>query len=807
MKSKNNTYRTKGRAVFLAAIMVLSVFAMPLALSGAGAAMPTLSEESYDRTAEDGDRLYQGQIVALNTTGTFDSEEEIDLFTTARNSDGDRVLDDFISIEEVEQAASGDYYVLLDTEELDTGTYAVSQGSEGDRISGGTAVDAVRFTITEQAITAEFEDDTAATSGGNSEVDFEVSSRQRNTYAINVSADGFDADDLVGIFNHSGAIGPNLGPSDTDGDNSLLNRSAVANNAGSSGYVIIDDDEDVLTILDGEQDFTLDFDDVDADEYEFVVEVLDSTAAASDTIEVRDTGDEDASFTQGNFEVTQGDIAEITVEYDNGPDDGLIVIGDIDDDGYQLNVTLDDLGDDDEVTLYFNTYLAGLDGADIEKVITLSEASSDAGASINYTAPATEEHSDVNLGGDILDTGSYELAAVPDASIDFNDATDEATDIATLFIEDRTGSSMNLWTASAENAEDIEDLDDINDAVENGLLTETDTVASQDYLVHEIGAVGLSGLIGQNEAYDHDEVDVTDAFLESIVQDRPRDLADNTTTNFSVMLEQTNPTSNREAKRLNLTSQDTVDAMTVLFDKESNTYYVMLDISEAEFTRSISDEDEFDATINIKDARLLDVDTDDFSSTREYENNAWDSAGQVVEYLDRDGEFDLQNVDGDDYVVVENAEEQEVTGEVNVAPGSELTIRLRGTDGASFVKSNSDVVVNSDRTFTAVFDFSDRNIDDQFSAVLRSQGTLDEEDGLVVEQHADEPADDDDAVDDEPADDDDAVDDDADDDVVDDADDEEPEDDATDDETPGFGALVALVALIGAALLAARRQN
>ncbi|MFO7834025.1 MAG: PGF-CTERM sorting domain-containing protein, partial [Halohasta sp.] len=35
----------------------------------------------------------------------------------------------------------------------------------------------------------------------------------------------------------------------------------------------------------------------------------------------------------------------------------------------------------------------------------------------------------------------------------------------------------------------------------------------------------------------------------------------------------------------------------------------------------------------------------------------------------------------------------------------------------------------------------------------------------------------------------------------------EEEEDSTDDETPGFGALVALVALIGAALLAARRQN
>jgi len=76
---------------------------------------------------------------------------------------------------------------------------------------------------------------------------------------------------------------------------------------------------------------------------------------------------------------------------------------------------------------------------------------------------------------------------------------------------------------------------------------------------------------------------------------------------------------------------------------------------------------------------------------------------------------------------------------------------------------------------------------------------------LGVEDPVDDEADDeDDVVDD----DDDVVDDD--DDVVDDDDDVVDDDDDVedvDDETPGFGALVALVALIGAALLAVRRQN
>jgi len=61
--------------------------------------------------------------------------------------------------------------------------------------------------------------------------------------------------------------------------------------------------------------------------------------------------------------VTQGDVAEITVELDN-TQNGTVVIGNAEDDNYQANISItdgvDDADDaDGEVTILFNTYTAG----------------------------------------------------------------------------------------------------------------------------------------------------------------------------------------------------------------------------------------------------------------------------------------------------------------------------------------------------------------------------------------------------------------------------------------------------------------
>jgi len=207
--------------------MMLSMIAVPLAFSGVAAAnQPTTADTDFDRQANNpNERLYQGQVVTFDAdTTSFSGLNQVDLFTTSRDDNNDRVLDSFVQLEDVEPSSNGGNYVKVDTGALDAGSYSLSTGNEGGNVENG----AINFTVTEQTVNAEFKSDSATDSGADSEVVFEVSSDQRNVYAINVSADGLDYEDLVKAFNQSGAA-PGLGTE----LNGINNRTAISQ-AGAS---------------------------------------------------------------------------------------------------------------------------------------------------------------------------------------------------------------------------------------------------------------------------------------------------------------------------------------------------------------------------------------------------------------------------------------------------------------------------------------------------------------------------------------------------------------------------------------------
>ena len=109
-RNNDNSYRTKGRAVFLAAIMVLSVIAVPLAFSGAAAAnQPSTAEEDFDiQPTNDGERLYKGQVATFDADDTsFAGDGQIDLYTTSRDDNNKRILDTFVQIEDVDAKRVG----------------------------------------------------------------------------------------------------------------------------------------------------------------------------------------------------------------------------------------------------------------------------------------------------------------------------------------------------------------------------------------------------------------------------------------------------------------------------------------------------------------------------------------------------------------------------------------------------------------------------------------------------------------------------------------------------------------------------
>jgi len=800
MKQIDN-YRLKGRAVFLAAIMMMSVFAVPLAFAGSVAASPVTdtADTNWDLELVNSSSYYQGQILIANVSDFASEGEDIRL----RNYDpGENVIGSTVSTLTVENDDGGSAdanYVIVNTENRNGGqSYALTKRSSGQSL--GT--DELYFELDEQDLTAAFDDSEVADSGSDAQTTFEVESDIRNKYAINVTADGLDATELQQIFNASGDIG-----TDSSEEDFAQNRSAIAQHVQDStrddltadGHAI-DTDEDVLTIFSGERELDISFDDIDTGEYEFEIEVVDSTAAATAAVTVSDIGDGSLSFVD-DVDIEQGGIAEITISAENA-DKGTLVIGDEDDVGYQANVSIDDFGDRDEITIYFNTYAAGDD--ELGAVIWLDEDDEDDGAEISFDSTTNQTLELSN----ILSMGDYELtvSTFTTGGNEYDDrferTLDEPDDVGSLFIEERSTDGLSVWTAADSNVDEItsEDADDqadaISEAIENDLITPSDGVAYDDYSIHQLEISGFDGLLERANNELGGEASVEQQLLnltqlgtgddgDSAIQLRIRETRDSV-----------GPNANRQVVNLSATG------LVAISDTDNDQYFLLIDTDEIEFENGDSldeqEDYEFEVTFELRDERLLNVDDDDDLG------DFYESVETVFEVVERQAALD---VSADDLIEVEAAGEQAISGTTNIAPGSEVSIRVRGQGDARFSKSVSEILVDTDGTFAGVFDFSDRTVDDEFRATLRNTGVPDdnpEEDGIVVESVGESPEDDDEEpVDDESE----AVDDDeesVDDEAV-DEDDESADD--TDDETPGFGVFVALVALLGAALLAARRQN
>ena len=684
-------------------------------------------------------RAYEGQFIQVED-GDSDNED-IELI---RDIDDD---DEFIDVER----ADGDGFVFFETEGLETGDRYSLVNESGDNL-GNISLTAIRYD-------AEW-DDVEVDNAGDTTVDA-VLDANRGEYSVYVTADDLDGDEVFQILEDS--------TEDIDGEVYETEDGALLSNVRDN-------------------DHEADFLDIDTGDYDFEFDLTDTVASDTSSITVNDGDDDELAFVDDSPEVTQGDIAEIEIEDVGGEEEGFLVIGGFDDAGYEAVVNITDI-DEDTFTIEFNTYLAGLGDSELDAIDGDAEIVDSEDAEVEIGNLNSDQQTDID---GILDTGDYDLSLGTSFDGSVNDADDvagfidDADEVGALFVEEETPGDMNLWTASSDNADDIEDLEDIEAAVEDETLTETDTIAFEDALVHQIELDGVGGFFAAT-----DEDDLDDALIAAI----GAEAAD-------IEMEQTDETrqSNRRAKEL-VSSNLTADDLNVVYEG-GEIYVVMPEFPEDENLweneRTPSDEDRFNVDLNVSDERLLE-EGDQQALTPHDDEDDYLFIGSEFGVEDRDGEF--INLNDDDEIEVEAAEDQEITGETNIAPGSELSIRASGTGDARFVKTERDLVVTSDGEVVGEFDFSDREVDEEFEAQMRG-GSFDdrpEEDGIIVESIEDAPEDDeDDVVDDE----DDVVDDE--DDVVDDVEDDVED---VDDETPGFGAIVALVALIGAALLAVRRQN
>ncbi|SDY43120.1 BGTF surface domain-containing protein [Halobellus clavatus] len=526
----------------------------------------------------------------------------------------------------------------------------------------------------------------------------------------------------------------------------------------------------------GEYDFSFDpsSSGLDLDPGNYTVLVTDDYSgveAESSDVTVSEAGDEAADFASTTVNDQRGDTVAFTVEVDN-TDTATVTFG-TESQGVVSNVSVEDNNGDDEVTLYLNTY----------SLWTVGETSGELSQSSSTSLWNVDDESDDEVlswdlssnTSDLIDAGDYDLEARPNEGVSGTDSTG----IATVVLEERDTQEFRTWTAPEGTT--IADLEDVTEAVDNGELTQTSDIANGDIVVHELQSTGLEGALGAQQTEDVSEQFFDNSFYGSV---------------YDLTVEQSEAGANQDAFEVLLNESNT----TVLADGGNDTYYVYYDTDVINTTRSdqsIPDDEGLTANFTVFNDNGFDFVSDDLADDEDEET--------LVDY-----EVTEPDVTVDEPYNVSQAGDQTISGDTTLAPGTELTLRVRSTGDTSpsFLKTASPVV-QSDRTWSATFDFSSQSIGDEYDIVVNG-GNADEvsESGEVVEavdtttepvDTTTEPAD----TTTEPAD---ATTEPADTTT-------EPADTTTEEpatetptSTPGFGVVVALTALIAAALLAIRRD-
>jgi len=649
-----------------------------------------------------------------------------------------------------------------------------------------------------------------------------------------------------------------------DEQSELFNRSGDGSDWAIGVYADTADDFDEKVFLYKQGDTQADtyFSGIDTGDYEFTFEAIDSTAEATVSITVVEE-DVDGAFSQGTYSAGVGDIAHFEFELED-TDEAWLQIGDADADFVDiLYVKADD--EDEPIEIAVNTRLLGAPGPTVNTDAVYNTENTDAFHSLLHDADSSDilgtsdelVHNDGDRTNDVrhfydeldlvssddissaqpdgdeirehllnrpLQAIDYELQLAGDGDDDgifdsdagAGEASDQL-DAAVLELQAASIGETRTWVAPSDDADDETDVDELLE-----IVTERDEVADGDRLVVEVEATGLYGglIAGGSHGADNDQLDpaevdfdrLEDGVDTRIVEDFFR--AENI--DFDIEAEDVtgqNPIS------VELDSDDE-DVYMLIHPDQDRFFLIVNSDSDDAFSGSAPASKSFTAEIE------FDADDEedrfDFRSDRVADDNSPFAPGENYPYL-RAGEtltgsaafefvesaISFDNLDADDRIQAENIEDSEITGTTNIAPGSDATIRVSSTDASTSFRIGQDVDIEEDGTMTAAFDFSSQEVGDEFDTRFRASGsTIDTVSSVIVEEGtlgvADPVDDEDDVVDD----DDDVVDDD--DDVVDDDGgvvDDDDVDDETDDETPGFGALVALVALIGAALLAARRNE
>lgn len=711
----------KLRALFLAALMVMSVFAFTVSFAGTAAAggnNMTLSQSDSDEAVESGQTFWQGQdlfVVDDPNAPNYADDKTLQI----RSVNEDNELTGLVSEFTLDQDTKN-----LSTDNLDAGEYVITDGSNtvlffnntddgavtGEAATGTPNIDAAAWEVAVQSLSAEFDDDDLPVTTGDLAT-IEMTSN-RGTYTVNVTAEGLDEDDLAEIFNNT-ANNDFVNGTDNDEDDD----DSVQLNTSSDGTI-----EANFSRFDETGEFTFDF------------EVSDTTATASATVDV---GEEDVEidFTQSSFTEETGDIVEISIEMEDTTEAFIFVGGE--DVNYLERVHVVDDNEDGEVTLSMNTFLAGTDAqagapnnnssttGDVQdnafEVTSEDDAFGDTGDNgvLRFNSSDEDFEGDSLSGVDIsswltspLTDGTYDLAVASSKDLAVNDDDEisfpDEEDVATLNLQERSTDGLSLWSLPQGQA--AFDTDELSEEIEERQRTRR--IAIGDRMVVQVNASGLYG-------YVEDET-MTDILSQNGL-------------NFTA--EQTNEASNQDPKLIDFAGAANNDEAQLYTDPGNNTFYVVLDFGDLPTDRSdVADGENYDIAFQVGVAEAdpgIDYNgADDIEENPYVDDDQEEIVGSSFSVQDADAEF--SGLNDEEELDLSVSESVVVRGTTTVAPGTNLSVRIRSP--GNFLITAEDVEVTSDRRWSATFDLSDVEAGTNFTATVRRGGTTisDEVDGQVL---------------------------------------------------------------------------
>jgi len=864
----------KVRAVFLAMLMVFSVFAGTVAFSGsAAAAQPTfggnavhytdsggnavievpfengnvsrasLTEQNFT-VLDDGDNItadvVDGYRKLGNTSGSANGPSRsnatviIELSRVVPSSDLEVDLSGDIRSEPANDtiANAGEKSVVFagQTIEHDTAKFGpvgadaqANPNSNNITAYQGVTVAVNASNITNQGktflntrgvgnidVTVEGEDNNyfqEGNTGNNSSVfTFDTSDRELGKYRIflNGSDNQFNRT-FINVRNLG--LGVSVDDLTVSTDDTIETTTTAVASGRPVNVELLDSGGDAIsataTTLGGQGEVDVDFDTSAADGGNtlatgtYTVEVTDNrtgVTVASSQIDVTAADDESAEFVESTITEQRGDILETTVELTE-TSTATINFGSSSD-GVQANATVEDDDGDDQVTVYINTFR--MDTNSNANIFNIDSDSDD-----NIIAQQTTTQT-----SDLIDAGDYDLE-VEAGDVDFGSNSEpgvsSSDDVATVTLESRSTENVQMWTGSSDEIGSFSDLEDVNEAINEGTLTQSSEIAVGDLAVHQIQVTGLEGRLDARA-----NEDVTSNFFQA---DGGAKGPNNGPNPINLTIEEADPGANQGAEEINLSAANT----TVIADGPSDTYFVSVDTGDLEFGHDGGDKT---ALPNDDDTAL----ETNFTIVRDDAGSTFTDFASSNLADDENEEslitFDANepDINVDEPFDVSQAEAQTITGDTNIAPGTELTLRIKSDDGVtpSFLKTASPVV-QSDGTYSATLDFSEQSVGDTYTIEVDSatlpDGPVSEDGEVVGSVSTDTATPEPDTATPEP------------DTATPEPDTATPEPDtatpepdtatpepeteeptSTPTSTPGFGVVVALTALLAAALLAVRRD-